>query len=316
MSRQVRHRITALVAGGLLLGAPLLINGTANAGQTGEGGRQVVFAGGGVLGLSCRSHPDVESMTIPADTTVRVINRTGHNAQLRLGGTAQGRIPEDGSTEVRFRRGTTAVLLSPACALGDESTPLLVTAMPSSPATMPDPMPAPSTPSDTSAPPEDRGSPSASAGGSALPDSVSPAGPAVPTSPRTTGERASRAVGAAAVAPAMPQGGSASPRFRTKIVRGTGGAAPAFSGMPPGDHKRLISGVPAIGLPQVADAPAPAAVPPPDAVAAEPVAAMASLPESQPIGLLAMTAMVCALGVAAAAIRAIVSQRASRAPIA
>jgi hypothetical protein len=315
MSRQVRHRITALVAGGLLLGAPLLINGTANAGQTGEGGRQVVFAGGGVLGLSCRSHPDVESMTVPADTTVRVINRTGHNAQLRLGGTSQGRLPDDGSTEVMFRRGTTAVLLSPACALGDESTPLLVTAMPSSPAAMPDPMPAPSAPTDTSAPPEDRGSPSASAGGSALPDSVSPSGPALSTSQRTTGERASRPV-AAAVAPAMPQGGSASPRLRTKLVRGTGGAAPAFSGMPPGDHKRLISGVPTVGLPQVADDPAPAAVPPTDVVAAEPVAAMANLPESQPIGLLTVMAMVCVLGVAAATIRAIVSQRASRAPIA
>jgi hypothetical protein len=322
MSRQVRHRVTALVAGGLLLGAPLLINGTANAGQTGEGGRQVVFAGGGVLGLSCRSHPDVESMTVPADTTVRVINRTGHSAQLRLSGTAQGRIPDDGSTEVMFRRGTTAVLLSPACALGDESTPLLVTAMPSSPATMPDPIPAPSAPSDAAAPPPDHGSPSASAGGSALPDSVSPAGPALPTSPRATGERASRPATAAAAAQAMPQGGSASPRLRTKILRGTGGAAPAFSGMPPGDHKRLLSGVPTIGLSSATDQPppatdrVPAAVPPTAVVAAEPVAAMAALPESQPIGLLALTAIVCVLGVAAAAIRAIVSQRAYRAPIA
>jgi hypothetical protein len=312
MSRQVRHRVTALVAGGLLLGAPLLINGTANAGQVGEGGRQVVFAGGGVLGLSCRSHPDVESMTVPADTTIRVVNRTGHSAQLRLGGTEQGRVPDDGSTEVMFRRGTTAVLLTPACALGDESTPLLVTAMPSSSATMPDPMPAPSAPGDAAAPSADRDSPSSSAGGSALPDSVSPAGPAVPTSPQATGERASRP--AAAVA-AMPQGGSASPRLKMKILRGTGRAAPAFSGMPPGDHKRLLAGAPTIGLSQVTD-PTPAAVPPTDVVAAEPVAAMAALPEPQPIGLLTVTAIVCVLGVAAAAIRAIVSQRASRAPIA
>jgi hypothetical protein len=312
MSRQVRHRGTALVAGGLLLGAPLLMNGTASAGQVGEGGRQVVFAGGGVLGLSCRSNPDVESMTVPADTTVRVVNRTGHSAQLRLGGTAQGRIPDDGSTEVMFRRGTTAVLLTPACALGDASTPLLVTAMPSSPAAMPDPIPAPSAPADAVAPSADRGSPSASAGGSALPDSVSPAGPAVPTSPQATGERASRP---AAAVPAMPQGGAASPRLKTKILRGTGRAAPAFSGMPPGDHKRLLPGAPTIGLSQVTD-PAPAAVPPPDVVAAEPVAAMAALPEPQPIGLLTVTAIVCVLGVAAAAIRAIVSQRASRAPIA
>ncbi len=37
MSRQVRHRVTAVVLGGLLLGVPLLANGTANAGQTGPG---------------------------------------------------------------------------------------------------------------------------------------------------------------------------------------------------------------------------------------------------------------------------------------
>jgi hypothetical protein len=311
MSRQVRRRITALVAGGLLLGAPLLINGTANAGQTGEGGRQVVFAGGGVLGLSCRSHPDVESMSVPADTTVRVINRTGHNAQLRLGGTSQGRIPDDGSTEVMFRRGTTAVLLSPACALSDQSTPLMVTAIPSDPAAMPDPIPAPS---DAAAPSADQGSPSASTGGSALPDSTS-AGPAHPTSPPATGARSSRPAGAATVVQAMPQGGSASSRLARKTFRGTGGAAPAFSGMPPGDAKRLLSGVPTIGLSQVTDVP-PVDGPPTAVVAAEPVAAMASVPESQPIGLLAVTAAVCVLGVAAGAIRAIVSQRASRAPIA
>jgi hypothetical protein len=213
-----------------------------------------------------------------------------------------------------FRRGTTAVMLSPACALGDESTPLLVTAMPSSPATMPDPVPAPAAPSDSAAPPADRGSPSASDGGSALPDSVA-AGPAQPTSPRATGERAPRSAGAVVVTQAMPQGGSASPRLKGKILRGTGGAAPAFSGMPPGDHKRLLPGVPTVGLPQVTE-PAPATVRPTDVVAAEPVAAVASLPESQPIGLLAVMAIVCVLGVGAATIRAIVSQRASRTPIA
>jgi hypothetical protein len=326
MSRQVRYRITALVAGGLLLGIPLLTDGTANAGQTGDGGREVVFDGGGVLGLSCSSHPDVESLTVPADTTVRVINHTGHSAQLRLGGTPQGRIPDDGSTELTFRRGTTAVLLSPACALGDESTPLLVTAMPSDPAMMPGPI---SAPSDAAAPftaggsasastggsasASTGGSASASTGGSALPDSA-PAGPARSTSPSATAARASRSAGAASVVQAMPQGGSASPRL-TRTLRGTRGAAAAFSGMPPGDTKRLLPGVPTIGLPQVTDVVS-ADVPPAAAVAAEPVAATASLPGTQPIGLLAVTAAVCVLGVGAAAIRAIVSQRASRTPIA
>jgi hypothetical protein len=317
MSRQVRYRITALVAGGLLLGVPLLTDGTANAGQTGDGDRQVAFTGGGVLGLSCSSQPDVESLTVPAGTTVRVINHTGHSAQLRLGGRPQGRVPDDGSTEVTFRRGTTAVLLSPGCPLGDEPTPLLVTAMPSDPAVPSDPATMPDTispPSDAAAPSTDGGSPSASTGGSALPDSAS-AGPARPTSPSATAARASRSARAASVVQTMPQGGSASPRLTSKTLRGTRRAAPVFSGMPPGDAKRLLPGVPTIGLPQITDV-APVDVPPTAVVAAEPVAATASLPHSQPIGLLAVTAAVCVLGVGAAAIRAIVSQRASRTPIA
>jgi hypothetical protein len=87
MSRQFRNRVTAIVLGGLIFGAPLLTNGTASAEQAAiEGGRQVVFAGGGMMGLSCRSRPDVESMVVPADSTVRVVNRTGYSAGLSLSG--------------------------------------------------------------------------------------------------------------------------------------------------------------------------------------------------------------------------------------
>jgi hypothetical protein len=46
------------------------------------------------------------------------------------------------------------------------------------------------------------------------------------------------------------------------------------------------------------------------------VAAMASIPDSRLTGLLGMIAIVCVLGVSAGAIRAIVSQRASRTTIA
>src|SRR3954453_11681727 len=100
MSRQVRYRVTALVLGGFLLGAPLLTNGTASAEQIEGVGRQVVFTGGGVLGLSCRSHPSVGSLTVPADSTLQLVNRTGHNARLELGGQTKGTIPDNGSTAV------------------------------------------------------------------------------------------------------------------------------------------------------------------------------------------------------------------------
>jgi hypothetical protein len=321
MSRQVRHRLTALVLGGLLLGAPLLTNGTANAEQAEAGGRQIVFAGGGVLGLSCRSTPEVGAMTVPADSTVRVVNRTGHSAKLRLGGTTKGTVPDDGAAEVVFRRGTTAVLLSPNCALGAESTPVLITATPSTPATTPDPTPAPSD-GGTAGPvsPSNPGSPSASDGGTTMPDTVTPPTRSQGTPPRTRPVRPvpARPGGRPAVTSeqAMPQGGGAT-RIRTRFTRGTGTTAPTFAGMPPGDRKTVVGGVATLDLPSTTDAaPAAPAASPSNMAAAEPVAAMAPMRDGGPIGLLAVVAMVCAVGVAAGAIRAIASERASRATIA
>jgi hypothetical protein len=328
MSRQVRYRMTALVLGGVLLGAPLLTNGTASADQVAGGGRQVVFGGGGgMLSLSCRSQPDVESMTVPADSTIRVVNRTGYSAKLQLAGTAKGSIPENGTTDVVFRRGTTAVLLSPSCALGDESIPLLVTATPSDPAAMPDPIPAPTDSSTSTMTQANSGAPAASTAGSTLPDSVAP--PATTQQPATVGVAgrptlvragAARPGPAAIVATtageAMPQGGSAS-HIKTRLLRGTGTAPPAFAGMPLGEHKAIVAAVPPVSLSPAADAaPAAPAMPASEIAAAEPVASMQPMSEPGPAGLLALTAIVCVIGVAVGAIRAFVSQRASRTMIA
>jgi hypothetical protein len=319
MSRQVRHRVAAVVLGGLLLGAPLLTNGTANADQSDAGGRQVAFDGGGVLGLSCRSTPEVGSLTVPADSTVRVVNRTGHSAKLRLGGTAKGTIPDDGATEVLFRRGTTAVLLSPSCALGDQSTPLLVTATPSTPATTPDPGPVQT--SDSAVPvPSDSGPASSPSGGSAMPDATTPSRPqhTVTHKPGTSRPRTARPgqPATATAAQGMPQGGATS-RIRTRITRGTSGATPTFAGMPPGDDKTIVAGVPTLDLPTTSDAaPAAVSVPPTESAAAEPVAAMQPMSRTGSVGLLGAVAGICVVGVAIGVIRAIVSQRASRAAIA
>jgi hypothetical protein len=88
--------------------------------------------------------------------------------------------------------------------------------------------------------------------------------------------------------------------------------------MPPGDDKTILPGVPTLELPPPSsvDAPALPAAPPSGFVAAEPVAAMRPLPESRPTGLLAVIAAVSVFGVAIGVIRAIVSQRASRATLA
>ncbi|MEU8230193.1 hypothetical protein AB0C12_11375 [Actinoplanes sp. NPDC048967] len=332
MSRQVRNRVTATALGGFLLGAALLTTGTANADQVEGGGRQVVFAGGGVLGLSCKSTPSVEVMSVPADGRVRLVNRTGHGARLRLNGESRGTIPDDGSTEVVFRRGTTAVTLDPSCAITDQATPVLVTASPTLTAN-PDPIPAPAdTFSDPADAPSTLEAPAATTGTatSTLPDSVAPATRPQRSSTTTAGRPATirpgtshassvAAQAATTAAQAMPQGGAA-PRVKTRTpTRGTAGAAvPAFSGMPPGDDKTILPGVPTLDLPSSPTAAAPELPAGPSAgiVAAEPVAAMRPLPDSQPIGVLAVIATVSVLGVAIGVIRAIVSERASRARVA
>jgi hypothetical protein len=333
MSRQFRYRITALTLGGLLFGAPLLLNGTASAEQLSEGGgRQVTFGGGGVMSLSCRSHPDVESLVVPAESTVRVVNRTGYSARLVLAGESKGTLPDDAGTDVVFRRGTTAVTLKPNCPLGDDSAPLMVTASPSASAALPDPIPAPTSGDSSSSAAAPSGSADAPSGNDSATTLSGPAsaaerprstaaghgalrGPAL----RTSSLRTSAVTRAAAAAvQAMPQGGSAS-KIKTKTAEGTAGAGvPAFAGMPPGDKKALVPGVPSLDLAPATQEAAPAAVSPPhtEIAAAEPVAAMAPIRETGPIGLLGLIAAVCVMGVGAAAIRAIVSQRANRANMA
>jgi hypothetical protein len=326
MSRQFRYRVTALVLGGLIFGAPLLANGTASAEQLVEGGRQVTFDGGGVLALPCRSHPDVESLVVPAESTVRVVNRTGYSARLQLGGETKGTLPDDASTEVVFRRGTTSVTLKPNCPLNDDAMPLMVTASPSTAATLPDPIPVPSngdSSASAAAPSGTSGAPSGPAAG--LRDSVStatrPSRAALADHAKARGSslRTSAVTqAAAAAAQAMPQGSGAG-QIKTKPATSTpGSTAPAFAGMPPGEKKALVSGVPPLDLTPATQEAMPAAVTPPptEVAAAEPVAAMEPIRGSGPIGLLGLIAAVCVMGVGAAAIRAIVSQRANRANMA
>jgi hypothetical protein len=328
MSRQVRYRLAALTLCGLIFGGPLLMSGTASAEQVEAEGRHVSFGGGGVLGLSCGSRPSVESMTVPASSVVRVVNQTGHDAQLRLAGAPKGTIPAAGAAEVVFRRGTTAVLLTPDCAIGEDALPLLITAAPSSSAEPgPTSPPASGGASATMSKPAGSGSPARTSAGAAMPDSVASGSRPGRTSakdPRRGARRpavsrpAAAQQSAATTAPAMPQG-DADPRTKVKTQRGTAGVgSPAFAGMPLGDGRTLVP----------SDLDQPMTVPSTDEAddvlaladsggpgsfdAAEPVAAVGRIEEGHPLGLLGLTALVCILGVTTAAIRAIVSQRASR----
>ncbi|MDI6099110.1 hypothetical protein QLQ12_10930 [Actinoplanes sp. NEAU-A12] len=328
MSRQFRYRTAALLLSGLIFGAPLLTNGTASAEQVEADDRHVSFGGGGVLGLSCGSKPSVESMTVPASSVVRVVNQTGHDAQLKLAGTPKGTIPAAGAAEVVFRRGTTAVLLTPDCAIGEDALPMLITAAPSSSSEEPGPTSAPASggASVMMSKPAGSGTPSRTSAGSALPDSIGPGSRPSRTSSKEVRQGARRpaesrpatAQGTATLAQTMPQGGIG-PRIKAKPLRGTAGVGvPAFAGMPPGDKKTFV---PSSSAQARAASPASAAdevmtvadtTGPGSLDAAQPVAAVGRIEEGHPLGLLGLTALVCVLGVAVAAIRAIVSQRASR----
>jgi hypothetical protein len=334
MSRQFRYRVTAIVLGGLIFGAPLLTNGTASADQLAplsEGGRQVTFEGGSVFALTCRSHPDIESMVVPAESTVRVVNRTGYSARLMLSGDNKGTLADDAATDVVFRRGTTSVVLEPNCPLNPDTASMTVTASPSASAAMPDPIPVPpkgDAVTSAAAPTGAVDEPSGPVPGATVPhlapaaahsSRLTPAsGHAGVRAPASTLRTATVAQAATTAAQAMPQGGGAG-RAKVKSAAGTAGSTlPAFAGMPPGDRKALIPGVPQLDLaPAVPDAAPAATTPPITAIAAaEPVAAMAPIRQTGPIGLLALIASVCVMGVGAAAIRAIVSQRANRAKVA
>ncbi|GID29152.1 hypothetical protein [Paractinoplanes brasiliensis] len=327
MSRQVRQRVTAIVLGGLIFGAPMLANGTASADPVPEGVRQVTFTGGGMFGIACRSRPSVESMTVPAQSTIRVVNETGHAADLLLGGESKGTLPDDGSTEVIFRRGTTSVTVKPSCAIGDEAEPVMITASPSAAATtMPDP--APAAPSDDAKPMSL--APSGPGDSSGVPSGSKAAAVERPDRDKTATTRPSTrkpavlrhsavSQAATAAAQAMPHGGAA-PETKTKTGAGTpDSVTPAFAGMPVGNERKLLPGVPQLDVEPVTIDPVPVAppAPPVQIAAAEPVSALQPLPEGgNPFGLLALIAAVCVVGVTVAAIRSIVSQRANRARLA
>ncbi|MCU7722111.1 hypothetical protein ODJ79_00110 [Actinoplanes sp. KI2] len=323
MSRRFRYRITAYVFGGLVFGAPMLATGVASAEQTSpsrDAARQATFSGG-APGPSCRSRPDIERMTVPAGSPVWLINKTGHSAQLRVGGARKGVVPDDSATEVVFRRGTTSVLLKPTCTLDDEATPVLITATPSAsaPAQLPDSTPVPSAGGSSASVIAVTSSPPGSASGGTRTHSASRVArhrrPASTSRPRVHAPgtlRGSAVTQVASAGPGMPRDGGVG-QVRVSASGTPGDQVRVVAGVPSGERKELAPGVRKLGLNSAMRKPAPAAPAPATAEVAEQVAAVASIPERGPVGPLALTAVVFVMGVGAAAIRAIVSQRANRA---
>jgi len=320
MSRQLRYRVAAVLVGGLLLGAPLLAGGPASAGQL-AGGPRLVFGGGGVLGLSCESEPNVESLTVPANSTVTVVNRTGHPARLRLGGADRGMLANGGSTGVVFRGSTTPVTVDPDCLLAGETTPALVTADPTLPVTPPIPelptlpglIPDPpgTVPAEDPTTTPDFGSSDATADGvfsaSEVPASRPPSvdtgkpGTTKPEKPRPGVVKARP--GATTRAVTKPPGRLP----QTKPARSTTGAVV--------DRERL-SAVPQTVAPPTKASRAAVALPTKEIAANQRLSSRRSTSPERPTGLLTVVATVCVIGVGAGAIRAFVAERAYRSQIA
>ncbi|MEV0607728.1 hypothetical protein AB0I61_15320 [Polymorphospora rubra] len=270
MSLLSRHRRAAVAAGALFLGAPLLFTGPAHAepgpapgAPVQESGQAVVFSGDGLLGVACGAKPDVGSVTVPAESTLRVVNNTGRRARLLLDGSAQGEIASGATADVLFRRGPVQLALKPVCVLSEESAVRVEVAAAPPPQSTP-------------------GRPTANPTTSA------------PGRPPTT-----RPVEEAPRPPASPRVG-ATPSVGVS-------ATPSESVLPTPDPGAPVGDVP---LPAAGLGGSPAD--PGDGAAAEPMASVEPVRDTGPIGLLALVATVCVVGVSAGAIRAIIAQRTSR----
>jgi hypothetical protein len=257
-----RHRAAATVAAALFAATPLLVTAAAQAAPApgllpAESGKEVVFSGDrGLLGVSCAANPSTTAVTIPAETTLRVVNQTGHRAKLLLDGASQGEIADGGAAPVVFHRGPVTLGLKPSCMLSDESA-VRVEVVPAARTT------APGTQPRTTSPQQPRGRDQRGEEPAAEPSATPTPSPAVTQTPEpaTAGE----------------DGGD--PGAAVATVDETSGAGT-------------------------------------EGVAAEVLSSVQPVRKTGPIGLLALIATVCAVGVSAGAIRAILAQRATRTGVA
>ncbi|GAB7041310.1 MULTISPECIES: hypothetical protein [Catenuloplanes] len=271
-SRIARMSLTVLVA------ALPLLTGAASA--TEESGEEVVFSGGGLIGLACGAKPNVGAVSLPAESTLRVVNQTGYRAKLILDGVTQGEVGKGDAAKVLFHRGPVTVALKPNCVLTEESASVRVTVRP--PVRVAPP-PAASKPAEEPAP------------AVAPPAAPEPRSPDATTSrPTPGGARSTPATAVSSPVPDVPAGTTESARVP--------GATPSVV---PSDQSPLPD---PLAAPLGGGTPGDAV----DGVAAEPVAAVVPVEETGPVGLLALIATICVIGVSAGAIRAIIAQRAAR----
>jgi hypothetical protein len=275
----IRRRTGASAVAAFFVAAPLAIGGAAYAAEP-ETNSQVVFSGDGLLGVACGAKPSASSVTVPAESTLRVVNNTGRKAKLLLDGAARGEVAPGATADVLFHRGPVELALKPDCMLADEKAVRVeVLAAPPPPtATGND------TPANPPVPPFGGGT-----GDSDDSDDPAPAGDDRQREDRPDGADAEPAAGASP--------GAADPADRDADPANPD-ADPTNPDAAPAVPDSFDGGTGIDGATSVA--------------AAEPLASVDPVSDSGPTGLLALIATVCVVGVSAGAIRAIIAQRASR----
>lgn len=117
----LRHRATVAVAA-LFAGTPPLATAAVIAEPAPppgigvrDSGQQLIFDGERRLATRCVTRPSAISMTVPAETTLRVVNRTGFRTRLLLDGVARGELAGGAAVDVLFHHGPVTVGLQPIC---------------------------------------------------------------------------------------------------------------------------------------------------------------------------------------------------------
>lgn len=277
MSYAIRRRAAAFAAAGLLAGLPLLAAMPASAAEP-EAAPGVSFSGGGLGLLLCGSKPATTKITVAAEAKVRLTNGLGQGATLQIDGEDSASVADGETVEVQFHRGPVKVAMVPECLLNLNPTfePLTVEVVKKSTAS-------PSTTGTgtggqpTGSSPTKKPSAKASPKPSSTGSSRTQPGRTAPTGEQAPGDETPVDV---------PD--NEEPLFENPD--GSTGEEPA----PEQSSAVVVGDVNKINSNQVSS----------------------TSPDKGPIGLLAIIATVCVVGVSAGAIRAIIAQRATRAEFA
>lgn len=290
-SRVLTPRVLALAAATALAGTPLLMGSPASAAQsTGT----VTFNGGcGLLGsgLGGTSTPDATQLSVPAGSGVRFANRLGQPAILTLNGESVGQVPAGGAADVVFRKGPVTASMYVSCMLGSPAGTVTVEVIRADPAPVRPPA-APSAPAATERPPARQ--------------------PASGDAPRAAAAKPSPP--SATVEGVWWPDATSQPPAALPADAGEqdGGDRAGRNGNPRGRWARETE--PADGGDQSAEPVTVDEEPADGELAAQPMERTAgSATEDGPVGLLALIATVCVVGVSAGAIRTLITQRANRA---